>query len=206
MPELAEMLAPARVLPVLTFSSVAQAERTCAALCEGGVKAVEITLRTECALAALAAVKKAFPGLPVGAGTVLGERDLRGALEHGADFAVSPGYSSDLVALSRELSFPFLPGVATASEVMRAREEGVGFLKFFPAVAMGGTAALKAFSAALADVRFCPTGGLSAGNYRDFLRLPNVVCAGGSWMADGALVEKEAWGEISARAAEIFAE
>lgn len=173
-------LAP--VIPVLTVASRADALAQARALVAGGLRAIEVTLRTPAALEAIGAIAAEVPGAVVGAGTVLDETGLSAALAAGARFLVSPGATPHLAAAAAASPVPFLPGAATASEAMALREFGFRQLKFFPAEAAGGAKALAALAAPLADLQFCPTGGIDLEKAPAYLSLPNVVCVGGSWM------------------------
>jgi len=201
-----EQLGLCRVLPVITALDVESTVRLAQALAEGGMKAVEITLRTPAALASLAAVKVAVPGMLVAAGTVTNPELLRKATASGADFCVSPGLTPALLQASSANSIPLLPGVASASEVMLGLDYGLSLFKLFPAVAVGGIGLLTSLAGPFPDVQFCPTGGLNPENFCDFLALPNVVCCGGSWMVTAQLVKEKQWGAISALAAQAMAE
>lgn len=174
------MLAP--VIPVLVIDDVAHARPLAEALVAGGLRALEVTLRTDCAFEAIAEMAR-VDGAVVGAGTVLDEAQLSRAAAAGARFLVSPGLTDQLGRAAVESRLPFLPGVATASDVMRGLELGLRRFKFFPAEASGGVSALKALSAPFGGIRFCPTGGVSQNNATSYLALPSVVCVGGSWLA-----------------------
>lgn len=201
----AQQLAASRVLPVVTARSVDGAVRTAAALADGGISIVEITLRTPCALEAIAAVRAEVPEIAVAAGTVLRPGDVAQAVEAGAAFCVSPGISEALLSFCDEEAIPFLPGVANASDVMLGLAHGRTVFKLFPAVPAGGIPLLRALAGPFPDVRFCPTGGLDASNFRDFLALPNVICCGGSWMVGAELVENERWEQIETLARQALA-
>ena len=194
-----------RVLPVITPHDPATVTQLCAALQHGGMQAVEITLRTPQALAAITAVKQALPELVVAAGTVCTPQDMQQAAAAGADFCVSPGIAVDLLEAAQTMGMDFLPGVASASEILLGRRYGLDCLKFFPAQALGGAAALKTLAGPFPQVYFCPSGGLNADNFRALLALPNVVCCGGSWFIEDALVEAGCWDEITALAASALA-
>ena len=168
------------VVPVLTFDDEKRAVDLCAALLAGGAAVLEITLRGKRALACIAAVAAAHPKAVVAAGSVCAVGQLRAAKDAGAAFAVCPGATAQLLAAN---ILPLLPAAATASEAMTLAEHGHDFAKFFPAVALGGEAALRAFAAPLPRALFMPTGGINAQNAGGFLALPNVVCVGGSWLA-----------------------
>jgi 2-dehydro-3-deoxyphosphogluconate aldolase/(4S)-4-hydroxy-2-oxoglutarate aldolase len=188
------------VIPVLTIARAEDAVPLAQALTQGGLKVLEITLRTAAALGAVEAIVRAVPHAIVGAGTVVTTDDLKRARDAGAQFAVSPGLTEKL---ARDIVLPLLPGVATASEIMRGRELGFDRFKFFPAESSGGVAALKAFAGPFADIRFCPTGGITDKMVPDYLALANVMCVGGSWMAPPSMIEARDWEGIAklARAA-----
>jgi 2-dehydro-3-deoxyphosphogluconate aldolase/(4S)-4-hydroxy-2-oxoglutarate aldolase len=196
----ARQLAACRVLPVITPADVATTVRLARALRDGTMPAVEITLRTPGALDCIAAVKAEFPDLLVAAGTIVAADQLLAAGDAGADFCVSPGVTDRLLAAAREQGTTLLPGVASASDVMRGLEHGLSLFKLFPAVPVGGIALLRSLAGPFPQVQFCPTGGLSENNFRDYLALPNVVCCGGSWMVSRELVAAEAWERITALA------
>lgn len=191
-----EQLLKVRVMPVLTVHSHEQALAVCDALAAGGILAVEITLRTPAALAAIRAVKAARPDFYVAAGTIRTPQDLEAVAAAGVDCAVSPGWSLSLSAAATALGLPFLPGVSTASEIIQGSECGHQCFKFYPAEAAGGIPLLKSLAGPFADVEFCATGGIGPHNYRDYLALANVLCIGGSWMVDPKLIEAEQWGQI----------
>lgn len=191
------------VIPVIVLQRVEDAVPMAQALVEGGVRVLEVTLRTPVALECMRAIAKAVPGAIVGAGTVRSVADARAALDAGCRFAVSPGYTSTIGLACRELGLPLLPGVATGSEVMQANADGYDFLKFFPATAAGGLPMLKAFAGPFADVKFCPTGGITPETAPQFLALPNVPVCGGSWLTPEDAVNQADWARITqlARAA-----
>ncbi|GAB4144093.1 MAG: 2-dehydro-3-deoxy-phosphogluconate aldolase [Sphingomonadales bacterium] len=190
----------APVVPVITLDRAEDAEPLADALLAGGLAVLEVTLRTPAALDGIAAMAKAFPEALVAAGTVLSAEDLDRAIDAGAKLAISPGATPGLLAAAAAAPIPFMPAIATASEAMRAREHGFRLLKFFPAQAAGGAAALKGFAGPLADLRFCPTGGVSLENMASYLRLPNVVAVGGSWMVPQALIRDGRFSEIESLA------
>ncbi|MDF1609216.1 2-dehydro-3-deoxy-phosphogluconate aldolase [Hoeflea sp. YIM 152468] len=190
------------VVPVLVIQDLAHAVPLARALVAGGLKAIEITLRTPVALQAIQAVASEVEDAIPGAGTVLNARQYRQAVEAGSQFVVSPGTTLELLDVARKSPVPLLPGAATPSEVMSLREEGYEVLKFFPAEQAGGAAYLKSLSSPLAGTLFCPTGGITPDNARDYLSLPNVVCVGGSWVAPAALVEAGDWEGITRLATE----
>lgn len=193
------------VIPVMVIHRLADAVPMAQALVDGGVKVLEITLRTPVALECMEAIAKAVPGAVVGAGTVRSEADARAARNAGCQFAVSPGYTSDLGKACREMGLPLLPGVASASEVMQANADGYFFLKFFPATAAGGIPMLKALAGPFTDVVFCPTGGITLENAPQFLALPNVKVCGGSWLTPSEAVVAKDWKRITQLALEASA-
>lgn len=190
------------VIPVLKIERAADAVPLAAALARGGLKAIEITLRTAEALEAIRRVAAEVEDCIVGAGTILNARQFDEAVAAGSKFIVSPGVTRELLAAAAPSEVPFLPGAITPSEIMAAREAGLDFLKFFPAEQAGGASFLKALASPIADVKFCPTGGISAKNAMDYLSLPNVVCIGGSWVAPDDMVKAGNWQGIEALAAE----
>ena len=190
------LAAPAPVIPVIVLQRLDDAVPLARALVAGGIRVLEVTLRTPAALAAIAAIADAVPDAIVGAGTVRSDADARAADAAGARFAVSPGWSPRVAAACRTLGLALLPGVATASEVMQAADDGFRFLKFFPAAAAGGTAMLKAWSSPFADVAFCPTGGIDATTAPDYLALANVAVVGGSWLTPADAIAAGDWPRI----------
>ncbi|MCB1500585.1 MAG: bifunctional 4-hydroxy-2-oxoglutarate aldolase/2-dehydro-3-deoxy-phosphogluconate aldolase [Bauldia sp.] len=195
---LVRVLTAAPVVPVLTIEDRATAVPLARALVAGGLTALEVTLRTAAGLDCIRAIKAEVEGCNVGAGTVLDARQMEEAAAAGATFMVSPGVSPRLLAAARDCPAPFLPGVATAGEAMALAEEGMTILKFFPAEPAGGIAYLKALSAPLPGIRFCPTGGVGPKNAADYLALGNVICVGGSWVAPGEAVALGNWTRITA--------
>ena len=192
------------VVPVLIVEDAKSAVPLARALVAGGLKAIEITLRTPAALEAIRAVADEVEGAVAGAGTILDARQYEEVVKAGSQFIVSPGTTRDLLKAAADSDVPLLPGAATASEVMSLRAEGYTVLKFFPAEQAGGAAYLKSLSSPLAGVSFCPTGGISLKNAMDYLSLPNVVCVGGSWVAPKDLVAAGDWDGITKLAAEAF--
>jgi 2-dehydro-3-deoxyphosphogluconate aldolase/(4S)-4-hydroxy-2-oxoglutarate aldolase len=193
------------VVPVLIVEDAKSAVPLARALVAGGLKAIEITLRTTGALDAVRAVAEEVEGAEVGAGTILNVAQWEAAVQAGSKFIVSPGTTQELLDVARDTDVPLLPGAATASEVMALREEGYKVLKFFPAEQAGGAAYLKALSSPLSGTLFCPTGGISLKNAHDYLSLPNVICVGGSWVAPKELVAAGDWAGITKLAAEAAA-
>jgi 2-dehydro-3-deoxyphosphogluconate aldolase/(4S)-4-hydroxy-2-oxoglutarate aldolase len=181
MPDLATIMSAAPVIPVLTIDDAADAAPLAEVLVASGLPVLEVTFRTPAALAAIRAMA-GVPGAIVGAGTVTNPDLYAAAADAGAAFAVSPGLTGRLAAAAARGPIPLLPGVATASEIMAARDHGFARLKFFPAAVAGGIPALDAFAPVFGEVRFCPTGGITEGNAQDWLALPNVDCVGGSWI------------------------
>jgi len=190
------------MIPVLRIERLEDAVPLARALVSGGLAAIEITLRTPDAIDAIRLVASEVPDAIVGAGTVLSPRNYDKAVDAGARFIVSPGTTQELLDTARDASVPFLPGAITPSEIMALREEGFSILKFFPAEQSGGAAFLKSLASPLAGMRFCPTGGISLKNAKDYLSLSNVVCVGGSWVAPDELIAAGEWGKITALARE----
>lgn len=185
------------VIPVIVLHDVAHAVPLARALVAGGIRMLEVTLRTPQALACIEAIAKQVPDAVLGAGTVRSPADAQAAARAGARFAVSPGYTPSVGQACRDAGLALLPGVATGSEIMQAQEDGFTELKFFPALQAGGVAMLKAWSGPFFDVRFCPTGGITAQNASDFLLLPNVVCVGGSWLVPADALRQCDWARIT---------
>ncbi|SMH58047.1 bifunctional 4-hydroxy-2-oxoglutarate aldolase/2-dehydro-3-deoxy-phosphogluconate aldolase [Maritimibacter sp. HL-12] len=192
-------LAP--IVPVLVVDDVAHAAPLARALVAGGLPALEVTLRTASALDVIAAMAE-VPGGVVGAGTLLTADDVKRAKDAGARFGVSPGATDALLDAAEAHDLPLLPGAATASEAMRLFERGYSVLKFFPAEAAGGAAFLRSLASPLPAIRFCPTGGVTPANAEDYLSLPNVLCAGGSWVAPKAAMAAGDWAGIETLARE----
>ena len=197
-----EVMTTSPVMPVMVINQLDQAVPLARALVEGGLKVLEITLRTPVALDAIRKIKAEVPGAIVGAGTIINTETLQQAIDAGAEFIVSPGVTDTLIAAALKTGVPILPGVATSSEVMKLLELGVTAMKFFPAEAAGGIPMLKSFGGPLPQVTFCPTGGVNPKNAPEYLALKNVACVGGSWMAPADLVDAGDWDEIRRRAAE----
>jgi 2-dehydro-3-deoxyphosphogluconate aldolase/(4S)-4-hydroxy-2-oxoglutarate aldolase len=195
-----EVLALAPVVPVLTVEKLAHAAPLAKALYAGGLKVLEITLRTAVALQVIEAMRVAAPQAVIGAGTLVRPEDFARAAEAGAQFAVTPGLTPQLAQAASRVAYPLLPGIITPSEILQALQFGYDTLKFFPAQPAGGIPMLQAFAGPFPTVAFCPTGGISRDSAPGFLNLPNVLCVGGSWVAPKALVEKGDWGGIEALA------
>ena len=196
-----KICALAPIIPVLVVHDVAHARPLAEALIAGGLPVLEVTLRTEAALAVIAEMAKVEGGY-VGAGTLITPDDVKRAKDAGATFGVSPGATDILLTACEDADLPTLPGAATATEAMRLYERGYDMVKFFPAEAAGGAKLLKSLSSPLPQINFCPTGGVSMANARSYLCLPNVACAGGSWVAPDALVQAGDWAGITELARE----
>ena len=194
-----EVAALAPIIPVLVIKDLTHARPLAEALVAGGLPALEVTLRTPDALEAIRAMAQ-VPGGRVGAGTLLTPQDVRNAKAAGATFGVSPGATDALIQACEDEGLPLIAGAATASEAMAMLERGYEFLKFFTAETIGGAPAIKALGGPLPQIKFCPTGGVSPGNVTDYLSLPNVVCAGGSWVAPQAMMTEGRWDEVEALA------
>ena len=192
-----QVMQDAPVIPVIVLNEVAHAVPIARALLAGGVRMLEVTLRTPRALACIEAIAKEVPEAVVGAGTLRTRADAHAAARAGARFAVSPGYTSAVGQACRDLGLALLPGVATGSEIMRAQDDGFNELKFFPALQAGGIAMLQAWSGPFFDVKFCPTGGVTLQNAPDFLALANVICVGGSWIVPADAVASGDWGRVT---------
>ncbi len=187
----------APVIPVIVLHDLRHAVPLARALLAGGIRMLEVTLRTPQALACMEAIARDVPDAIVGAGTVRSSADAQAAAMAGARFAVSPGYTPAVGKVCRDLGLPLLPGVATGSEIMMAQEDGLTELKFFPAMQAGGMAMLKAWSGPFGDVSFCPTGGVTLQNSPELLALPNVLCVGGSWLVPADALERGDWALIT---------
>ena len=193
------------VIPVIVIRRLEDAVPLARALVAGGVRVLEVTLRTPVAMACIEAIVKEVPDAIVGAGTVRSVADAQAAKAIGCRFAVSPGHASDIALACRDIDLPLLPGVATASEVMQAVADGYRFLKLFPATAVGGIGLLKALAGPFPDVVFCPTGGITAQTAPEFLALPNVKVCGGSWLTPEDAVVRGDWSRITQLAREASA-
>ncbi len=199
-----EILAKAwPVMPVIVIDDPKHALPMAEALREGGVTVLEITLRTDAALTAMREISRAMPDVIVGAGTVLTGEQLARVADAGCRFAVSPGLTEKLAVAAQKSSIPLLPGAVTASEIQLALEYGLNTLKFFPAEASGGAAAVKAFHGPFSQLKFCPTGGISVANAASYLSLPNVSCVGGSWLTPAAEMKAGNWAELTKLAAAL---
>jgi len=197
-----QVMQDAPVIPVIVLNDVSHAVPMARALLAGGIRMLEITLRTPQALACMEAIANEVEGAVVGAGTVRSPQDAAAAVKAGARFAVSPGYTPAVGQACKDLGLPLLPGVATGSEIMMAQEGGYTELKFFPAMQAGGPGMLKAWSGPFFDVKFCPTGGVTPQNAHELLSLPNVACVGGSWLVPADAMAQGDWARIEALARE----
>jgi 2-dehydro-3-deoxyphosphogluconate aldolase/(4S)-4-hydroxy-2-oxoglutarate aldolase len=197
-----QVMQDAPVIPVIVLHDVAHAVPMARALVAGGIRMLEVTLRTPQALACMEAIAKEVPDAVVGAGTVRSAADAKAAANAGAKFAVSPGYTVAVGQACRDQGLSLLPGVATGSEIMMAQEDGYTELKFFPAMQAGGPAMLKAWGGPFFDVRFCPTGGVTPQNAKEFLSLSNVACVGGSWLVPADALAQGDWARIEQLARE----
>ncbi|WP_447528412.1 MULTISPECIES: bifunctional 4-hydroxy-2-oxoglutarate aldolase/2-dehydro-3-deoxy-phosphogluconate aldolase [unclassified Vreelandella] len=200
--ELDSICLKAEVIPVITIDRLEDAVPMGRALIEGGINVLEVTLRTDCALEAIKRMKKELTGASIGVGTVLTPAQYRQAEEVGADFVVTPGTTEALYRYGVESPVPMLPGVSTVSELMTGWQYGYRRFKFFPAESSGGSKAIKAIGGPLGDARFCPTGGITLDNADEYLKLPNVMCVGGSWLTPKAMVDAEDWDGIKKLAQE----
>lgn len=200
-PEARALLRAAGILPILTVDSVAQAQAIADALLQGGLHSIELTLRTPAALDAIAALKRDFPTLRVGAGTVLTPRQVRAAEDAGADFLVTPGTTPELRTALAASTLPAIPGAGTPSEMLVLFDMGFRVAKFFPAAALGGMTMLKGLQGPLPELEFCPTGGISEADAASFLAMANVACVGGSWMLPQDWLQHGHWDKVRDSAA-----
>lgn len=193
------------VIPVIVINKVEDAVPMAEALLEGGIKVLEVTLRSSCALQAMEQIAKHVPDAIMGSGTMRNLKDAQASKDVGCKFAVSPGYTSELGLFARKIGLPLLPGVSTGSEIMTANADDYYFLKLFPAVAVGGINLLKGFAGPFGDVKFCPTGGVTVESAPQFLALPNVVVCGGTWLTPADVVARKDWAYITKLAKEASA-
>lgn len=193
----AEIMTVSPIIPVIEIADVSQSIDLANALIAGGIKVLEITLRTAAAIDAISLLAKEVPEAVIGAGTVLNPQDLEKVRDAGATFAISPGCTDRLLKSAKELNFPLIPGVSTGSEVMQGMDLGYTHFKLFPATSVGGIPLLKSFAGPFQQAKFCPTGGINEDNYLDFLALDNVLCAGGSWVAPTKLVNSGDFDKIT---------
>ncbi|MEA3418292.1 MAG: bifunctional 4-hydroxy-2-oxoglutarate aldolase/2-dehydro-3-deoxy-phosphogluconate aldolase [Campylobacterota bacterium] len=192
-----EVMEVSPIVPVIALDRADDALPLAEALLKGGISVMEITLRTEAGLRSIETIAKSIPEMYVGAGTVVNAEGFQNAVDHGSQFVFSPGISEELMQSSCELDTALIPGVATASEVMLAQNNGFEHCKLFPAMVAGGVDALKAFSGPFASMRFCPTGGVKLANLNDFLSLENVLCVGGSWIVPRQAIREKNFAEIT---------
>jgi 2-dehydro-3-deoxyphosphogluconate aldolase / (4S)-4-hydroxy-2-oxoglutarate aldolase len=193
------------VMPVVTLNDASVASDLARALVRGGIRVIEVTLRTPVALRAIEVIAREVPEITVGAGTVLSVADLKASASAGAAFAISPGASVALLDAGTTGPIPYLPAVATASELMEGLDRGYRCFKFFPAGAAGGIAMLNSLGGPFPEARFCPTGGITQASVKSYLELPNVLCAGGSWLTPADVVSKKDWSAIESLAAKAAA-
>ncbi|MBX9676829.1 MAG: bifunctional 4-hydroxy-2-oxoglutarate aldolase/2-dehydro-3-deoxy-phosphogluconate aldolase [Methylotenera sp.] len=193
------------VIPVIVINKVEDAVPMAEALLAGGIRVLEVTLRSSCALQAMEQIAKHVPDAILGSGTVRNLKDAQASLDAGCKFAVSPGYTTELGQFARKIGLPLLPGVSTGSEIMTANADDYFFLKLFPAVAVGGINLLKGFAGPFGDVKFCPTGGVTVDSAPQFLSLPNVVVCGGTWLTPTDAVARKDWAHITKLAKEASA-
>jgi len=193
------------VIPVIVINNVEDAVPMAEALLAGGICVLEVTLRSSCALQAMEQIAKHVPDAILGSGTVRNLKDAQASLDAGCQFAVSPGYTTELGQFARKIGLPLLPGVSTGSEIMTANADDYFFLKLFPAVAVGGINLLKGFAGPFGDVKFCPTGGVTVESAPQFLSLPNVVVCGGTWLTPADAVARKDWAHITKLAKEASA-
>ncbi len=208
MPSLADIeriLRLSPVMPVVVVEDPAVAPDLARALVRGGLRVIEVTLRTPAALEAIRAIAHDVPDIAVGAGTVLSVEDLHAAADAGATFAISPGATPALLEAARHAPIPYLPAIASASELMQGLAQGYHCFKLFPAAAAGGTALLRALAGPFPQARFCPTGGITQETVKSYLQLPNVLCAGGSWLSPADALAARDWARIEALAAKAAA-
>lgn len=198
-----DILAQSPIIPVIVVERAEQAIPLAQALVDGGLPVLEVTLRSPVALQAISDIARSVSGAIVGVGTVTEPEQFRQCVDAGAQFAVSPGLTERLHSASEQVDIPYLPGVFSPSEAMYAHEQGFRALKLFPASQAGGIGMLRAMSGPLPDLRFCPTGGVNPGNFIDYLKLPNVICAGGSWVCPADAIQEKDWGRIRLLAQEV---
>ncbi|BDH45453.1 ketohydroxyglutarate aldolase [Salmonella enterica subsp. enterica serovar Choleraesuis] len=197
-----QILKTGPVVPVIVVNKIEHAVPMAKALVAGGVRVLEVTLRTECAMEAIRLIAKEVPDAIVGAGTVTNPQQLKEVTEAGAQFAISPGLTDELLKAATAGTIPLIPGISTVSELMLGMSHGLKEFKFFPAEANGGVKALQAIAGPFAHIRFCPTGGISPANYRDYLALKSVLCIGGSWLVPADALESGDYDRITRLARE----
>ncbi|GAA8873465.1 bifunctional 4-hydroxy-2-oxoglutarate aldolase/2-dehydro-3-deoxy-phosphogluconate aldolase [Helicobacter pylori] len=192
-----EVLQISPIVPVVVIENIKDAVPLAQSLIEGGIHIIEVTLRSSCALEAIELIAKNVPKMRVGAGTILNPTQLEQAQNRGAEFLISPGLTIKLLEYAKKKDMLLIPGVSSSSEVMQALELGYNALKFFPAEYCGGVKLLNAFNGPFKEVKFCPTGGISADNMRSYLNLENVLCVGGSWLTPKNLIQNKEWDKIT---------
>ena len=200
-----EIFAAGPVVPVLVINDVEKAVPLAKALMEGGIKVLEVTLRTPAAIDVIKRIADEVPDSLIGAGTVTNAQQLKAVVEAGAKFAISPGMTADLLKAGMDADIPLIPGISSTSDLMKGKDAGYTHMKFFPAEASGGVKAIKSISGPFPDVTFCPTGGIGPNNYNDYLALNNVKCVGGSWLAPDDAIESGDWARITQLAKEAVA-
>ena len=200
-----EIFAAGPVVPVLVINDVEKAVPLAKALMEGGIKVLEVTLRTPAAIDVIKRIADEVPDSLIGAGTVTNAQQLKAVVEAGAKFAISPGMTADLLKAGMDSEIPLIPGISSTSDLMKGKDAGYTHMKFFPAEASGGVKAIKSISGPFPDVTFCPTGGIGPDNYNDYLALNNVKCVGGSWLAPDDAIESGDWARITQLAKEAVA-
>ncbi|UNH25759.1 bifunctional 4-hydroxy-2-oxoglutarate aldolase/2-dehydro-3-deoxy-phosphogluconate aldolase [Moellerella wisconsensis] len=200
-----QILTAGPIVPVIVINELSQAVPLAKALISGGVKVLEVTLRTECAIDAIRLIAQEVPEAIVGAGTVINSKQLQAVTEAGAQFAISPGLTDNLLDTAVKGSIPLIPGISSVSELMLGMNYGLTEFKFFPAEANGGVKALKAIAGPFSQVRFCPTGGISPANYRDYLALDSVLCIGGSWIVPADALQQGDYARITQLAKDAVA-
>ncbi len=200
-----EIFAAGPVVPVLVINDVEKAVPLAKALMEGGIKVLEVTLRTPAAIDVIKRIAQEVPDSLIGAGTVTNAQQLKAVVEAGAKFAISPGMTADLLKAGMDSEIPLIPGISSTSDLMKGKDAGYTHMKFFPAEASGGVKAIKSISGPFPDVTFCPTGGIGPNNYNDYLALNNVKCVGGSWLAPDDAIESGDWARITQLAKEAVA-
>ena len=200
-----EIFAAGPVVPVLVINDVEKAVPLAKALMEGGIKVLEVTLRTPAAIDVIKRIADEVPDSLIGAGTVTNAQQLKAVVEAGAKFAISPGMTADLLKAGMDAEIPLIPGISSTSDLMKGKDAGYTHMKFFPAEASGGVKAIKSISGPFPDVTFCPTGGIGPNNYNDYLALNNVKCVGGSWLAPDDAIEAGDWARITQLAKEAVA-
>ena len=200
-----EIFAAGPVVPVLVINDVEKAVPLAKALMEGGIKVLEVTLRTPAAIDVIKRIAQEVPDSLIGAGTVTNAQQLKAVVEAGAKFAISPGMTADLLKAGMDSEIPLIPGISSTSDLMKGKDAGYTHMKFFPAEASGGVKAIKSISGPFPDVTFCPTGGIGPNNHNDYLALNNVKCVGGSWLAPDDAIESGDWARITQLAKEAVA-